>query len=150
MTVRALQLAALAAAGVCLLGLQLPRADGQACPANADGTPNCPAYATAASVSAISGSITHAGRTTTPTTLSYPAVAVSGTVATMTAKDSKSGAAQVGDECEVASATATALPGTMRFTCAITAAGVASITAFPTLGVALAAQSVSVNVFWRG
>jgi hypothetical protein len=38
----------------------------------------------------------------------------------------------------------------MRFTCAITATGTASITAFPTLGVALGSQSVSVNVFWRG
>jgi hypothetical protein len=98
----------------------------------------------------ISGSLTHAGRTTTPVVVSYTAVALGGTAATAAASDPKTGNAQIGDSCSVASATATPLPSTMRFQCDITSAGVATITAFPTLGIALGAQSVSVNVFWRG
>ena len=101
-------------------------------------------------VNAISGSITQAGRTLVPTTLTYAAVAVGGTPTTMPAVDTKSGPANIGDDCEVVSATATPLPSSLRFTCAITASGVASIMAYPTLGVGLGAQSVSVNVFWRG
>ena len=115
-----------------------------------DGTSTSPMVPLASTVSAISGSITQAGRTTSPVTLNYSAVAVGGTPATMVAMDSKSGAANVGDQCAVASATATPMPSTMRYQCDITAPGVATITAFPTLGLALGAQSVSVNVFWRG
>ena len=96
----------------------------------------------------ITGSITHAGRTVTPTTAQLGLITAGGSQSKVVAvSDPISGDAQVGDACEVG-LTAALPAGMMAPYCIITVNGSATVY-FPA-SLAITTSTISYYVMWRG
>ncbi len=114
------------------------------------------AWATLAQVSpnalapTVSGSITHAGRTTTPTTSTFGAVSLGSTATqNVVVKDPVSGPAQMNDACWVVLANGALPPTGMAYpTCQISAVGQATVL-FQAIAL-INAGTLTYYVQWRG